>query len=258
MLHRCGLSTVRSNRSQWMGCLRRYSWSKGPVTEEQVAGQLSFLTAHVLLPASASSFPSCPQSLPFNWPRWPERALLSPLTRWLWVGSQGCFTGTTAWKSKEETDIVEFEMARSSGLLQCWGRSRGWDCGRDFQRWHLSVWAQRGPHHFQGHEGTVLPARVATTLSLGPPLLQGWRVTAGWGHRQSDGDKTGPQREDKSGQEAVRSPCLVSLCPLGSLVGVVCRVSTQLWLKSGCSWEMLTWGGQQTQGTVADFCPWGF
>lgn len=87
------VSTVSSNCSQWMDCLLRYSWSKGPVTEEQVA-------AHVLLPASACSFPSCPQSLPFNWPRWSESELLSPLTRWLWVRSHGCFTGTTAWKKQ--------------------------------------------------------------------------------------------------------------------------------------------------------------
>lgn len=79
-------------------------------------------------------------------------------------------------------------------------RSRGWDHGRDFQRWHLSglcsapaVVSESGgvPDHFQEFEGTVLPARVAKPLSLGPPLLQGWMAAArvrtraeGWGQEQ--------------------------------------------------------------------------
>lgn len=108
-------------------------------------GQLSFLTA---MPYSPSPRPRVclqlsllPQSLLFNWPHGPESAhcLLYQVTlgqepRNHTAVSQERLHG----KGEEKTGIVEFQMAGSSGLLQGCGQSRGWDCGRDFQRWHLS------------------------------------------------------------------------------------------------------------------------
>lgn len=159
-------------------------------------------------------------------------------------------------KGKEKTGIMEFQMAGSSGLLQGCGQSRGWDCGGDFQRWHLSVSARSlrlclslgGPHHFQGCEGTVLSAKVAESLILGPALAAGTegccRVRTQAERRGQD--KTPTRRQERTGSRALPVPHCVPQVPCG------CGLQNP----NPAVAQALAWEGQRPQGTLTDFCPW--
>lgn len=89
--------------------------------------------------------------------------------------------------------------------------------------WAGSVWAPRGSlTTSRGVRGLFCqPGRQSYSAWAHPCCRDGW-LLPGWGHGRRDGDKNRTPKH---------SSCLVSLCPLWSLVGVVCSVPTQLWLK---------------------------